>query len=164
MSQENVEIAKRVTDAFNRRAVDALLDLATADCVMTSQLLDATADFLDVRVSNASTQCSAKAGRTFNRSLRTTATSATASSRSVAIAGVERAAEWRLTDHLARSSSFAMARSLASAFFSITARRCGRRAWPSRAQGPVSGVRPRSAMAFSRSKYTTCRLTLPSRT
>ena len=45
MSQENVEIAKRATDAFNRRAVDALLDLATADCVMTSQLLDATADF-----------------------------------------------------------------------------------------------------------------------
>jgi ketosteroid isomerase-like protein len=45
MSQENVETAKRVTDAFNPRDVDALLELATADCVMTSQLLDATTDF-----------------------------------------------------------------------------------------------------------------------
>jgi ketosteroid isomerase-like protein len=45
MSQENVEIAKRLTDAFNRRKVDALLDLAIPDCVMSSQLLDATADF-----------------------------------------------------------------------------------------------------------------------
>jgi ketosteroid isomerase-like protein len=45
MSQANVEIAKRVIDAFNRREVEALLDLATADCEMTSQLLDATADF-----------------------------------------------------------------------------------------------------------------------
>ena len=45
MSQENVEIAKRLTDAFNRRKVDALLDLAIPDCVMSSQLLDATAEF-----------------------------------------------------------------------------------------------------------------------
>ena len=45
MSQENVEIAKRSVDAFNRRDVDALLSLATPDCVMTSQLLDASADF-----------------------------------------------------------------------------------------------------------------------
>jgi ketosteroid isomerase-like protein len=45
MSQENLEIGKRVTDAFNRREVDPLLDLATPDCVMSSQLLDATADF-----------------------------------------------------------------------------------------------------------------------
>jgi ketosteroid isomerase-like protein len=45
MSQENVEIAKRSVDAFNRRDVDALLGLATPDCVMTSQLLDASADF-----------------------------------------------------------------------------------------------------------------------
>jgi uncharacterized protein len=44
MSQEKVEIVKRVTDAFNRREVDALLDLATPDCEMSSQLLDATAD------------------------------------------------------------------------------------------------------------------------
>jgi ketosteroid isomerase-like protein len=45
MSQENVEIAKRVTDAFNRREVDALLERATPDCVMSSQLLDARTDF-----------------------------------------------------------------------------------------------------------------------
>src|SRR2546430_8362773 len=45
MSAQHVEIAKRVIDAFNRREVEALLDLATADCEMTSQLLDATADF-----------------------------------------------------------------------------------------------------------------------
>jgi|ERR1700730_11790450 len=45
MSKENVEIAKRSVDAFNRRDLDALLDLATPDCVMFSQLLDATADF-----------------------------------------------------------------------------------------------------------------------
>src|SRR5438094_234070 len=40
-------MAKQVIDAFNRREVEALLDLATADCQMTSQLLDATADFQD---------------------------------------------------------------------------------------------------------------------
>jgi ketosteroid isomerase-like protein len=45
MSQENVEIAKRSVDAFNRRDIDALLDLVTPDCVMSSQLLDASADF-----------------------------------------------------------------------------------------------------------------------
>ncbi len=45
MSEENVEIVKRVTDAFNRREVNALLDVAIPDCVMSSQLLDATADF-----------------------------------------------------------------------------------------------------------------------
>jgi hypothetical protein len=31
MSAENIEIAKRSVDAFNRRDVDALLDLGTAD-------------------------------------------------------------------------------------------------------------------------------------
>jgi ketosteroid isomerase-like protein len=45
MSAENVEIAKRSVEAFNRRDVDALLDLVTADCVLSSQLLDASADF-----------------------------------------------------------------------------------------------------------------------
>jgi ketosteroid isomerase-like protein len=45
MSEENVEVAKRVTDAFNRREVDGLLALATPDSVMSSQLLDASADF-----------------------------------------------------------------------------------------------------------------------
>ena len=45
MSQGNVEIATRSVDAFNRRDVDALLDLVTPDCVMSSQLLDASADF-----------------------------------------------------------------------------------------------------------------------
>jgi ketosteroid isomerase-like protein len=45
MSQAHVEIAKRSVDAFNRRDVDALLSLATPDSVMTSQLLDASADF-----------------------------------------------------------------------------------------------------------------------
>ena len=45
MSQANVEIAKRGTNAFNRREVDAILDLVTPDCVVSSQLLDAKADF-----------------------------------------------------------------------------------------------------------------------
>ena len=45
MSEENVEIVKRVTEAFNRREVDGLLKLAIPDCEMSSQLLDATADF-----------------------------------------------------------------------------------------------------------------------
>jgi ketosteroid isomerase-like protein len=45
MSQANVEIAKRLTDAFNRREVETLLDLTTADCEMTSKLLDARAEF-----------------------------------------------------------------------------------------------------------------------
>jgi ketosteroid isomerase-like protein len=45
MSRDNVEIAKRSVDAFNRRDMDALLDLGTADWVLSSQLLDATADF-----------------------------------------------------------------------------------------------------------------------
>jgi ketosteroid isomerase-like protein len=45
MSQENVETVKRVTDAFNRREVDSVLDVAIPNCVMSSQLLDATADF-----------------------------------------------------------------------------------------------------------------------
>jgi ketosteroid isomerase-like protein len=45
MSTENVEIAKRSVDAFNRRDVDALLELGTADWVLSSQLLDASADF-----------------------------------------------------------------------------------------------------------------------
>jgi hypothetical protein len=42
MSESSVDIAKRATDAFHRREVDALLDLATPDCVMSSRLLDAT--------------------------------------------------------------------------------------------------------------------------
>jgi ketosteroid isomerase-like protein len=45
VSQENVEIAKRVTDASNRHEMDAVVELATPDCVVTSQLLDASADF-----------------------------------------------------------------------------------------------------------------------
>ena len=45
MSQANVEITKRVIDAFNRRDVDAVSDLCTPDCLVSSQLLDATADF-----------------------------------------------------------------------------------------------------------------------
>jgi ketosteroid isomerase-like protein len=40
-----VEVAERCVDAFNRRDIEALLDLATPDCVMSSQLLDAGADF-----------------------------------------------------------------------------------------------------------------------
>src|SRR2546421_8540749 len=45
MSQDNVEIAKRSVDAFNRRDVEALLELGTPDSVLSSQLLDASADF-----------------------------------------------------------------------------------------------------------------------
>jgi ketosteroid isomerase-like protein len=45
MSRENVEIARRAYDAYNRRDIDAMLALATADCVMISQLLDASAEF-----------------------------------------------------------------------------------------------------------------------
>jgi ketosteroid isomerase-like protein len=45
MSKLNVEIVKRVTDYWNGREVDALLDLATQDCLMSSQLLDASAEF-----------------------------------------------------------------------------------------------------------------------
>src|ERR1700732_4247854 len=45
MSQENVEIAKRLVDAFNRRDVEAMLDLATPDPAMSSQLLDAGVEF-----------------------------------------------------------------------------------------------------------------------
>jgi ketosteroid isomerase-like protein len=40
-----VEVAKRSVDAFNRRDVDALLDLGTPDWVLSSQLLDSGADF-----------------------------------------------------------------------------------------------------------------------
>jgi ketosteroid isomerase-like protein len=40
-----VEVAKRGTDAFNRRDADAILDLVTPDCVVSSQLLDARADY-----------------------------------------------------------------------------------------------------------------------
>src|SRR5256885_14395265 len=45
MSDANVEIVKRVTDAFNRRDVDAVLDFCASDCVVSSQLLDVSADF-----------------------------------------------------------------------------------------------------------------------
>ena len=45
MSQDNVEIAKRSVDAFNRRDVQTLLDLGTPTWVLSSQLLDASADF-----------------------------------------------------------------------------------------------------------------------
>jgi ketosteroid isomerase-like protein len=45
VSLENVEIAKRSVDAFNRRDVEALLELGTPDSVLSSQLLDASADF-----------------------------------------------------------------------------------------------------------------------
>ena len=34
MSDANVEIVKRVTDAFNRRDVDAVLDFCASDCVV----------------------------------------------------------------------------------------------------------------------------------
>ncbi len=45
MSQENVEVAKRAGEAFNRHDVDALFDLATSEPTMSSQLPDAGADF-----------------------------------------------------------------------------------------------------------------------
>jgi uncharacterized protein len=45
MSHENVEIAERAVDAFNRRDVEALLALAIPDAVLSSQLLDASAEF-----------------------------------------------------------------------------------------------------------------------
>ena len=45
MSQENVEVATRLVDAFNRRDVEAMLDLATPDPAMSSELLDAGVEF-----------------------------------------------------------------------------------------------------------------------
>ena len=45
MSQENVDVVKRAADAFNRRDVDVILDATTPDCVVSSQLLDVTAEF-----------------------------------------------------------------------------------------------------------------------
>jgi ketosteroid isomerase-like protein len=45
VSSENIEVAKRAVDAFNRRDVEALLNLGTPDPVLSSQLLDASADF-----------------------------------------------------------------------------------------------------------------------
>jgi ketosteroid isomerase-like protein len=45
MSQANVEIAKRCVGAFNRRDVEALLNMGTPDWVLSSQLLDASTDF-----------------------------------------------------------------------------------------------------------------------
>src|SRR2546428_12463714 len=45
MSSRNVEIVKRVTDAFNRRDMDAVADFCASDCVVSSQLLDVSADF-----------------------------------------------------------------------------------------------------------------------
>jgi ketosteroid isomerase-like protein len=45
VSQANVETAKLAVDAFNRRDIEALLDLGTRDYVLSSQLLDAGADF-----------------------------------------------------------------------------------------------------------------------
>jgi ketosteroid isomerase-like protein len=45
VSQSNVEIAKRALDAFNLRDVEALLNMGTPDWVLSSQLLDASADF-----------------------------------------------------------------------------------------------------------------------
>jgi ketosteroid isomerase-like protein len=45
VSQENVEIAKRCVGAFNHRDVEALLNMGTPDWVLSSQLLDASADF-----------------------------------------------------------------------------------------------------------------------
>ena len=44
MSQ-NVETAKRFVDAFNRSDVETMLHLATPEPVMSSQLLDAGAEF-----------------------------------------------------------------------------------------------------------------------
>lgn len=45
MSKQNLEIAVQAFDAFNRRDIDTLLALATPDYVLTSQLLDASAEF-----------------------------------------------------------------------------------------------------------------------
>jgi ketosteroid isomerase-like protein len=45
MSQANVEIAKRCVGAFNHRDVEALLNMGTPEWVLSSQLLDASADF-----------------------------------------------------------------------------------------------------------------------
>jgi ketosteroid isomerase-like protein len=88
MSQTtNVEIAKRVTGAFNRRGVDALLHLATPDSVMSSQPWMRVKTFVDVRALNASMRCSEKAGRSFARSLRSTAISVTKCSCSVVNTG-----------------------------------------------------------------------------
>jgi ketosteroid isomerase-like protein len=40
MSQENVEIVRRVIDAFNRRADDAILDLCDAEVELESALVE----------------------------------------------------------------------------------------------------------------------------
>jgi ketosteroid isomerase-like protein len=45
MSVPNLKTAKRCVDAFNRRDVETLLRLATPEPVMSSQLLDAGAEF-----------------------------------------------------------------------------------------------------------------------
>jgi ketosteroid isomerase-like protein len=45
MSEQHVEIVKWVTAAFNRREVEAVIDVAIPNCPMSSRLLDATADF-----------------------------------------------------------------------------------------------------------------------
>jgi hypothetical protein len=92
MSQAHVEIAKRVTDAFNRREVDGLLDLATPDSVMSSQLLDASTDFRGREGLERFYAILRKAGRSFARSLRSTAISVTKSSCSVVIPDAGRAA------------------------------------------------------------------------
>jgi ketosteroid isomerase-like protein len=45
MSKENVEIAKRMGDAFNACDIDAMLDLSIQDVTISSVLLDSGADF-----------------------------------------------------------------------------------------------------------------------
>jgi len=66
--------------------------------------------------------------------------------------GRGRGSESRSCCRSARSATTAKAGSGAAVPFPITARHCGLRASPSSGQAPVSGVRPRSVRARSRSQ------------
>ena len=92
MSQANVEIAKRVTDAFNRREVDGRLALATPESVMSSQLLYASADFRGREGLERFYAMLSESGRSFARSSRSIAILVTKYSCSVVTPDAGRAA------------------------------------------------------------------------
>src|SRR5271157_31407 len=141
MSQKNVEIAKRMVAAFNQRDIDFFMQATTSDFEWFPAL-----SAVEGEVFRGREGIDTYWGRLDEawEDYRLVADEYRDLGDSVLIlgrmVGRGRGSGVRSRRQWGRSATIEMASAGASAPISITARRCGRRAWPSRAQVPVSGA------------------------
>jgi ketosteroid isomerase-like protein len=140
MSQENVEVATRFTDAFNRRDLNALMDTATPDIAFHPALAGTVDDNSfqgreGMRAYFADVDSAWEEFRVIVDEYRDLGDRVLGLGR---VEGRGRGSGAAVDTPLGGSWTFETGRSHASARILITARRCGRRA--SRSSGQVPGT------------------------